>query len=132
MRQVSGKLRLDLAQYKELVAFTQFGSELDKATQMQLTRGERMVEILKQGQLNPFSLSQQVMIIYAGINGFLDDLPIQAVQRFELEFFQHISQKHPDIIHEIDTKKEFSDDIKLKLNKGIASFKYEFVKALSK
>jgi len=132
MRQVSGKLRLDLAQYKELVAFTQFGSELDKTTQMQLTRGERMVEILKQGQLNPFSLSKQVIIIYAGINGFLDDLPIHSIQRFEKEFIQYVGEKHPDIIHEIETKKEFSDDLKLKLNKAIASFKYDFVKGLNK
>ena len=132
MRQVSGKLRLDLAQYKELVAFTQFGSELDKTTQMQLTRGERMVEILKQGQLNPFSLSKQVMIIYAGVNGFLDDLPNPSVQRFEQEFFQYVSEKHPDIIHEIETKKEFSDDLKLKLEKVITSFKHEFLKGLKK
>ena len=91
-----------------------------------------MVEILKQGQLNPFSLSKQVMIIYAGVNGFLDDLPNPSVQRFEQEFFQYVSEKHPDIIHEIETKKEFSDDLKLKLEKVITSFKHEFLKGLKK
>ncbi len=130
MRQVSGRLRLDLAQYKELVAFTQFGSELDKATQVQLTRGERMVEILKQGQFSPLSMSSQVIIIYAGINGFLDDLPVSSIQRFENELRQDMEQKHLDIMHDLETKKELTDDLKLRLNKIIASFKYDFAKTL--
>ncbi len=128
MRQVAGKLRLDLAQYKELVAFTKFGSELDKATQMQLTRGERMVEILKQGQYDPLSVAREVLIIYAGVNGFLDDLPVSQINRFEIEFNKYIQEKYSAIIHEIETKKELSDDLRLKLNQALAAFKHQFVK----
>ena len=86
MRQVAGRLRLDLAPYRELAAFAQFGSDLDKSTQAQLTRGERMVELLKQEQYVPMPVEQQVISIFAGGNGYLDDLPVEAVRRFETEF----------------------------------------------
>ena len=83
MRQVAGRLRLDLAQYREMAAFAQFGSELDAATQAQLARGQRMVEILKQDQYEPLRVAQQVMIIYAGVNGLLDDVPVEVCREFE-------------------------------------------------
>ena len=126
MRQVAGKLRLDLAQYRELVAFTQFGTDLDKATQAQLTRGERMVEILKQPQYMPLSASKQVMIIYCGAQGFLDDLPAPSIKKFETEFFKYMDKKHFDIEHEIDSKKEMSDALMKNLDAAIVEFKKGF------
>jgi len=126
MKQVAGRLRLDLAQYRELVAFTQFGSELDRATQAQLVRGERMVEILKQGQYEPLPVARQVMIIYAGTSGFLDDLPVSSIQRFETEFYKYVERLHPDIELQIDTKKEISEDTKRKLDNAIEEFKKDF------
>ena len=126
MKQVAGRQRLDLAQYRELVVFTQFGSELDKATQAQLVRGERMVEILKQGQYEPLAVAKQVMIIYAGTNGLLDDLPVSSIQRFETEFYKFMERRHPDIELQIETKKELSDEAMLKLNSAIHEFKREF------
>jgi len=126
MRQVAGKLRLDLAQYRELVNFTQFGTDLDKTTQEQLTRGERMVELLKQAQYAPLSVAKQVMIIYCGINGFLDDLPVVAVKKFENEFYGYTEKNHPDIEHEIEAKNELSKELMKKLDEVIAEFKKEF------
>ncbi len=127
MRQVAGRLRLDLAQYKELAAFTQFGSELDKATQLQLTRGERMVEILKQDQYYPLSLSFQVMMIYAGVNGFLDDLPRGDIKKFEAEFYRYMTERYPDLIHDIELKEELTDSLEEKLKTAISAFKNEFL-----
>jgi F-type H+-transporting ATPase subunit alpha len=128
MKQVAGRLSLDLAQYRELLAFTQFGAELDKATQAQLVRGERMVEILKQGQYETLPISKQVLIIYAGTNGYLDDLPVALIKKFEAEFYRHIDHQHPDIAIEIDTKQALSDALMLKMNGMIASFKEDFKK----
>jgi F-type H+-transporting ATPase subunit alpha len=101
MKKVAGMLRLDLAQYRELQAFAQFGSDLDKATQRQLTRGERMVEILKQDQYVPMQLEKQVTIIFAGTRGYLDDIPIEDVRRFEEGFHEFIAEKHSDILQAI-------------------------------
>lgn len=126
MKQVAGRLRLDLAQYRELAAFAQFGSELDKATQAQLIRGERMVEILKQGQYEPLPLSKQVLIIYVGTRGFLDDLPVDSIRRFEVDFYKYIEKNYPDIEHEIETKKELSDALTQKLDNAILAFKKKF------
>lgn len=126
MRHVAGKLRLDLAQYRELVAFTQFGSELDKTTQAQLVRGERMVEILKQGQYEPLPLSKQVMIIYAGTQGLLDDLPVDAVRKFEKQFYIYMDESYPEIGREIEDKKELTNELMSKLNGAVASFKKDF------
>src|SRR5213594_90989 len=97
MKQVAGRLRLDLAQYRALAAFAQFGSDLDKATQAQLTRGERMVELLKQGQFMPMPVEQQVVSIWAGANGYLDDLPVESVRRFEKEFLAFVEKNYPEI-----------------------------------
>ncbi|MCX5679627.1 MAG: F0F1 ATP synthase subunit alpha [Candidatus Omnitrophica bacterium] len=126
MKQVAGRLRLDLAQYRELVAFTQFGSELDKSTQAQLTRGERMIEILKQGQYEPLSMAKQVMIIYAGTNGHLDDLPVGFIRKFEAGFYKYIDRLHPDLEIKIESKKELSPDLASRLEIAISEFKKEF------
>jgi len=126
MRQVAGKLRLDLAQYRELVTFTQFGTELDKATQAQLTRGERVVEILKQDQYNPLPISKQVMIIYCATRGLLDELPIKSIKKFETQFLKYMDGKHSDIVKEIESKKELSDALMKKMDAAITAFKEEF------
>ena len=128
MKQVAGRLRLDLAQYRELLAFTQFGAELDKTTQAQLTRGERMVEILKQGQYETLPISKQVLIIYAGTNGYIDDLPKEAVKKFETEFYRYIDNQHPDIAIEIETKHSLSEELTAKMDRSIAAFKEDFKK----
>ena len=132
MKGVAGRLRIDLAQYRELVAFAQFGSELDKVTQAQLTRGERMTEILKQGQYEPLPLSKQVMIIYAGTKGYFDEMPLDWLKKFESDFYKFMGEKYPDVEHEIDTKKELSDALTKKLDKAIMEFKNEFVEPLVK
>ena len=128
MRQVAAKLRLDLAQYRELVTFTQFGTELDKSTQAQLTRGERVVEILKQDQYNPLPISKQVMIIYCATRGFLDELPVKSIKKFEAEFLRYMDSKNPDVVKEIESKKEFSDALTKKMDTLISAFKDEFKK----
>jgi len=126
MKQVAGRLRLDLAQYREMEAFAKFGSDLDEATQHQLRRGERLVEILKQGQYVPISFEKQILIIYAGTNGFLDQLPVSSLGRFEKEFVDYIEMKHKDIIDEIAAKKVLSDELKEKLNTAIEQFLANF------
>lgn len=122
MRQVAGKLRIDLAQYRELETFTQFGTDLDKATQAQLTRGERTWEILKQEQYQPLSTAKQVMIIYAATKGFLDELPIGAVKKFESGFFKFIDSGYPDIENNLESKGEMTEDIAKELDSAIAAF----------
>ncbi len=128
MKKVAGRLRLDLAQYRELAAFAQFGSDLDKATQAQLTRGERMVELLKQGQYQPMSVERQVAIIYAGTNGYLDDLPTTSVRAFETGFFAFLDEEFGDMMHDIRAKYEMTDAIEAKLKKAVEQFKAAFVK----
>ena len=129
MKQVAGRLRIDLAQYRELVTFTQFGTELDKATQAQLTRGAHMVEILKQPQYSPLPMAKQVMILYAGTNGYLDDLPIGNVLKFESEFYVYMDKTAPGIEKEIESKGVLDESIKARLNKAITDFKKEFNEA---
>ncbi len=118
MRQVAGSLRLDLANYRELEAFVKFGSDLDKATQAQITRGQRLVEILKQDQYEPMPVAKQIVIIFVGTEGMLDDLPVGAVRRFEKEFLEYIDNKDPKIFQEIEDKKIISDELKDKI-KGV-------------
>ncbi len=127
MRQVSGSLRLELAQYRALAAFAQFGSDLDKASQQQLTRGSRLVEVLKQPQYQPLPVEKQVLIVYAGTSGVLDDLPLDQVRPFELELYRHIENAHPGILAEIREKKELSDDLKSRMNAAIKEMKDRFV-----
>ncbi|MDD5166712.1 MAG: F0F1 ATP synthase subunit alpha, partial [Candidatus Omnitrophica bacterium] len=127
MRQVAAQLRLDLAQYRELSSFSQFGSELDKTTQMQLVRGARMTEILKQAQFSVLRLAKQIMIIYAGDKGFLDELPVESIKRFEAEFYNFIEKHYAAIENEIQTKKELSQTLMQKLDKAILEFKNGFL-----
>ncbi|MGK7344396.1 MAG: F0F1 ATP synthase subunit alpha [Candidatus Nitrospinota bacterium M3_3B_026] len=127
-KQVAGRLRLDLAQYRELAAFAAFGSDLDEATQAQLLRGERLVEILKQGQYRPLPVEKQVMIIYCGVNGHLDDLPVSSLAKFEEEFLPFMESKHPQVGENILKEKELTDSIKADLDKAIAEFKGRFEK----
>lgn len=126
MKQVAGSLRLDLASYRELQAFTQFGSDLDKATQDQLTRGSHMTELLKQGRYMPMPVAEQVIAIYAGNEGYLDDLPLGDVVRFRTELLDSIRAKNPDIISDINQEKQLTDGIKEKMNSAIKSFKQAF------
>ncbi len=123
MKQVAGTLRLDLAQYREMAAFSQFGSELDKATQMQLARGVRMVELLKQGQYKPMSVANQVISIYAGVNGFLDDVPVDKVQQFEADLLRYISQHHQDLRKEVVTIGKIDDKVGARLKEILSTFK---------
>ncbi len=127
MKKVAGRLRLDLAQYRELVAFTQFGSELDKATQAQLTRGERWVEVLKQAQFAPMSLAHQVAIFYVVGQGLLDDVPLERVKPFEHSFHGFVDERFPDAIHDIENTKELSDAVAKKLSDAAAQFKSQFL-----
>jgi F-type H+-transporting ATPase subunit alpha len=129
MRQVAGKLRLDLAQYRELAAFAQFGSDLDKATQAQLARGQRMVELLKQGQYQPLPVEKQVAIIFAGTQGLLDDVPVDAVREFETFFYGWLERKQGTILSEIREKREISDTLREQLTKAVGEAKAEFMAA---
>ena len=126
MKQVAGTLRLDLAQYREMAAFAQFGSDLDAATQKQLNRGARLVELLKQGQYQPLAVEQQVVILYAGTTGQVDDLPVNSLKRFEQELFAFINSRHPDVFSDILTKRELDGDLRAKLNKVLEEFKGVF------
>ncbi|MGH7206679.1 MAG: F0F1 ATP synthase subunit alpha [Nitrospiraceae bacterium] len=123
MKQVAGTLRLDLAQYREMAAFAQFGSELDKATQAQLARGVRMVELLKQGQYKPMSVAEQVISIYAGVNGFLDDVPVDKIRQFEEDLLHYVTQHHPQIKKDIGTKGKIDEAFGAELKQLITTFK---------
>jgi F-type H+-transporting ATPase subunit alpha len=127
MRQVAGKLRLDLAQYRELAAFAQFGSELDKATQQQLSRGQRMVEVLKQGQYMPLPVEKQILIIYAGTQGHLDDVPVDGLRAFEEALYQYAAGRGGPVLAEIREKKELSDALRGQLDELISGAKAEFL-----
>jgi F-type H+-transporting ATPase subunit alpha len=126
MRQVAGRLRLDLAQYRALAAFAQFGSDLDKTTQAQLTRGERMVELLKQGQFMPMPVEQQVVSIWAGANGYLDDVPVEAVRRFETDWLAFVANQYAEVAHNIRTAKAISNEDEKRLHEACKAFKAKF------
>ena len=126
MRQVAGRLRLDLAQYRALAAFAQFGSDLDKNTLAQLTRGERMVELLKQGQFAPMSVEDQVVSIWSGANGHLDDIPVAAVRKFEIEWLAFVKKQYPEVAHNIATAKAISPDDDKRLHEACKAFKTQF------
>ncbi len=127
MKSVAGMLRLELAQYRELVAFAKFGSELDKATLAQLTRGERLVEILKQPQYEPMPVENQIMIIYVGESGYLDDLPIQRVKDFESGFYPFMREKYAQVPRDIREKKELTQELKKLLDQAAEEFKKNFL-----
>ena len=123
MKQVAGTLRLELAQYREMAAFAQFGSDLDQATQRQLNRGSRLVELLKQGQYQPLPVEKQVLIIYAGTNGFVDELPLTALKKYEQDLYSFIESKHPDVFSDILKKRELDGDLRAKMTKALEEFK---------
>lgn len=127
MKQVAGSLRMDLAQYRELAAFSQFGSDLDKATAATLARGERMTELLKQNQYAPMDVIDQVISIFAGGNGFLDSIPVNKVLEFEKQLLQDIHTNHSDIFNTLKQEKKISDETKEALKKAIVQFKEGFV-----
>jgi F-type H+-transporting ATPase subunit alpha len=126
MRQVAGTLRLDLAQYRELAAFAQFGSDLDKSTQAQLNRGARLVEILKQPQYEPLAVERQVAIIFAGTNGYLDSVAVSDVGSFESELFKYLESRHPKVLAGISEKKQLDDALKGALNTAVSEFAKDF------
>jgi F-type H+-transporting ATPase subunit alpha len=126
MKQVAGTLRLELAQYREMAAFAQFGSDLDQATQRQLNRGARLVELLKQGQYEPLAVEKQILIIYAGTNGFVDELPLAALKKYELELYSFVEAKHPDVFTDILKKRELDNDLRAKMSKVLQEFKATF------
>src|SRR5690242_6413247 len=127
MRQVAGTMRLDLAQYRELAAFAQFGSDLDKSSLMQLNRGRRLVEILKQGQLQPLPVEKQILIIFAGTNAYLDDLPVEQCRKFESELYRFVDNAHRSLLDEIRAKKNLDDELRSRLKSVIEEFKSRFV-----
>jgi F-type H+-transporting ATPase subunit alpha len=126
MKKIAGKLRLDLAQFRELEAFAKFASDLDDATAAQITRGRRMVEILKQNQYVPMSTANQVLIIYAASQGYLDDIELESVKDFEVGLLEHFASKSPECIKEIEDTGNIGDDLAKKMNKAIEAFKKSF------
>jgi len=126
MRQVAGTLRLDLAQYRELAAFAQFGSDLDKSTQAQLNRGARLVEILKQPQYEPLPVERQVAMIYAGTNGYLDNIAVSEVREFETELYKFIETRAPEVLRGIVEKKQLDDQLKGALDRAVKEFAGDF------
>ncbi|MEN9577676.1 MAG: H(+)-transporting two-sector ATPase [Pseudomonadota bacterium] len=127
MRKVAGTLRLDLAQYREMAAFAQFASDLDASTRAQLERGQRMTELLKQGQYAPVPVEKQVLILYAGINGYVDKLPVSALRQYEKELYAHFADKHADLMDAIRNKKEIKDDLQVQVNSALKNFTEKFV-----
>ncbi|MDY6847791.1 MAG: F0F1 ATP synthase subunit alpha [Thermodesulfobacteriota bacterium] len=129
MKQVAGTLRLALAQYREMAAFAQFGSDLDAATQRQLNRGARLVEILKQGQYQPLPVEKQVLIIYAANNGYIDEYPINEIQRYESELYTFVESKHAQLLEDIRVKKALDDELEGRIKSAMDEFKGQFVAA---
>jgi F-type H+-transporting ATPase subunit alpha len=126
MKKVAGRLRIELAQYRELEAFAKFGSDLDKATLQQLRRGSRLIELLKQGQYMPMPVEKQVVSIYAGTNGFLDEIPAEQVQRYEREMLEMMELKNSDLLAAIAEKKDLTDDIVTRLKTVLRDFTDSF------
>jgi len=126
MKQVAGKLRLDLAQYRDLATFAQFGTELDKASQAQLDRGGRLTEILKQGQYAPLDVVKQILIIYAGNRGYLDEFDVSQLEGYEARLYSYFVEEHPDILEKIEEKKEIDGDLDEALGKAFENFNKEF------
>jgi len=126
MKQVAGRLRLELAQYREMAAFSQFMADLDKATQRQLLRGGQLTELLKQPQYVPLAVERQILIIFAGTNGFVDDYPMEALRKYETDLYSFMDSKHPEIMKEIREKKEMSDDLRKRLTSALEEFKGQF------
>jgi len=126
MKKIAGSLRLDLAAFRDLEAFAQLGTELDKATQRQRDRGQRMVELLKQPQYTPYPFEKQIVSIFAGTQGLLDDLPVSDVQPFEEALLRHFEDELPELLREIDEKGQLSDELREQLKKVIGDFKSHY------
>jgi F-type H+-transporting ATPase subunit alpha len=126
MKKVSGTLRLDLAQYREMAAFAQFASDLDAATRAQLERGKRLVELLKQGQYVPLPVEKQVVIVYAGTAGYTDKLPVESLKQYEIDLYRYVDEKHPELWTDLKAKRELTDDIKKLLDKVLKTFTKKF------
>jgi F-type H+-transporting ATPase subunit alpha len=126
MRQVAGSLRLELAQYRALAAFAQFGSDLDKASQQQITRGSRLTELLKQGQYMPMPVEKQIVSIFAGVNGFIDDMPLDKIRPFEAELQRFIENAHPKILSDIRETKQIDNDLKARMMAAVKECKDRF------
>ncbi len=129
MRQVAGTLRLDLAQYRELAAFAQFGSDLDKATLNQLNRGRRLVEVLKQPQYQPVPVEKQVVVIYAATNGYLDPIPVEQVRAYEIDLYKFLDTRKAQLLSSLADKKQIDDAIKGELNGALKEFGETFAAA---
>lgn len=127
MKSVAGTLRLDLAAYRELAAFTQFGSDLDAATQQQLTRGAAMTELLKQGRYTPMSVEDQATAIWAGAHGFLDDVPVKSIVRFRAEMLDYLHHSGNGVMDKLADAKKFTDEVEAELNAAIPAFKAQFI-----
>ena len=127
MKQVAGTLRMDLAQYREMAAFAQFGSDLDKVTQKQLARGARLMEILKQGQYKPMPVEKQIISIFAGVNGFLDDLSVDQISKYEEELLRYFDESHSDLLLEIKAAGKIDDDMKVKVEEAFKVFNDRFI-----
>ena len=127
MKQIAGSLRLELAQYREMEAFTRFGTELDKATVEMLERGKRLVELLKQPQYRPIPVEEQILIVFAGVGGYIDNITVEEVSRFEEELLKYVRENYSGLLSEIKTKKELSDDLKVRLDDVLAEFRGKFI-----
>ena len=130
MKQVAGKLKLDLAQYRELVTFAQFGTELDKTSQAQLDRGERLTEVLKQGQFAPIPVEKQVLIIYAANRGYLDTLPVAEIRGYEKKLFERFERQHADILTRLREKKHIDTALDGEIAAALKAFTAEFREGL--
>ncbi len=126
MKQVAGTLRLELAQFRELAAFAQFGSDLDKATLAQLNRGQRLTELLKQDQYSPMPVEQQILVVFAGTNGYVDDIAVNGVKKFEQELLKFATSKYSDLLKDIAAKRVLDDDLKARMKSAIEEFKKTF------
>ena len=129
MRSVAGTLRLELAQFRELEAFSQFGSDLDEATQARLRRGERLVEILKQPQFSPLSVEKQIIIIFATTNGYLDNVDLKSIAQYEIDLYHHVETEAPDFLNALVDTGNLSDELKETLNKELRTFTEKFIDA---
>lgn len=127
MKQVAGQLRLDLAQYRELAAFAQFGSDLDKITQMRLSRGQRTMEILKQQQYHTLPVEEEVVVIYAAVKGLIDDIEVDQIGRFEQEYLRYMRSVKADLLARIRSEKALSDELNKEVEKAITEFKQGFL-----
>ena len=126
MKKVAGKLRLELAQYRELAAFAQFGSDLDKATQAQLARGQRMTELLKQGQYSPLAVEEQVIVLYAGTNGFIDDYPVSAIGRYERELLAFLRSRKKSLLDSLKASGKLDDAMDKQIRDALTEFAKTF------